>query len=269
MTSLPAELSKVVDVEKPSAARVYDYYLGGNCNFAADRELAKKVAVALPGVNEVARINRAFLGRAVRYCVKAGIRQFLDIGSGVPTVGNVHEVAQQLEPSSRVVYVDNEPVAVAHSELILEDNDLAEVVHADLRDPRSVLESPHTRALIDFDQPVAVLMVALLHFIPDSDRPLDVIATYRDRLAPGSMLAISHVTDESLTEGMHRLVEYYASSANPVTMRKRPEVESLFSGLDLVEPGVVWAPEWQPEAPESVGPAPENSGIYAGVGLKS
>ncbi|HVV20037.1 MAG TPA: SAM-dependent methyltransferase [Pseudonocardiaceae bacterium] len=259
-----------IDIDRPSAARVYDYYLGGSSNFAVDRELARRVAAAIPWVNETARNNRAFLRRAVRFCINAGIRQFLDIGSGTPTVGNVHEIAQRAEPSSRVVYVDNEPVAVAHAELHLEQehNDRATIVQADLRNPEIIFDDPRTKRLIDFDEPVAVLMVAILHFIPDSDGPLDVIGRYRQRMAPGSYLAISHVTDDVHPEKIQKLVDVYQDSSNPVTTRSKQRVAELFTGFDMVEPGIVWTPEWRPETPEQVGENPESSVIYAGVGRR-
>ncbi|AOS62108.1 SAM-dependent methyltransferase [Actinoalloteichus hymeniacidonis] len=272
MASLPGDppgtLPKDVDGDKPAAARVYDYLLGGDCNFAADRELARKTLSVLPEAAAMARINRAFLGRAVRFCAKNGITQFLDLGSGVPTVGNVHEVAQQVAPDCRVVYVDNDPVAVAHSEMILEDNDLAGVVHADVRTPQAVLRSPVTTALIDFDRPVAVLMVALLHFVPDSARPKDIVASFRERMAPGSMVVISHGTDDAQTDEMRRVADFYASSTNPLTVRKYDEVKELFAGFELAEPGLVWAPEWRPQDCDPGTGAPSISGVHVGVGLK-
>ena len=259
-----------IDIDRPSAARVYDYYLGGSSNFAVDRELAHRVATAIPWINEVARDNRAFLRRAVRYCIGAGIRQFLDIGSGTPTSGNVHQVAQRIEPASRVVYVDNEPVAVAHAELQLETehNDRAAIVQADLRTPEIIFDDPRTRRIIDFDEPVAVLMVAILHFIPESDDPVGVIDRYRQRMAPGSYLALSHVTDDVYPEKLGKLVDVYKDSSNPVTTRSRQQVSELFAGFELVEPGIVWTPEWHPETPEQVGEHPESSMVYAGVGRR-
>jgi hypothetical protein len=257
-----------VDVTQPSAARVYDYYLGGACNFEADRALAKKVTGAIPWVNDMARENRHFLRRAVSFCVDNGIRQFLDIGSGTPTVGNVHEVAHQIDPSCRVVYVDNEPVAVAHSQLILGENDKAGIVQADLRDPDVVLGADETRRLIDFDEPVALLMVALLHFIPDSADPRGIIGSYRDALAPGSFFALSHVTDDVYPEQIHQLVQMYENSSNPVTTRTHSEVERLFTGFDMVEPGLVWTATWRPESLDAQRENPDSCAVYAGVGRK-
>ncbi|WP_460959337.1 SAM-dependent methyltransferase [Parasphingorhabdus pacifica] len=253
-----------VDVTRPSAARVYDYYLGGACNFASDRELAKRVTEAVPWVNDLARENRDFLRRAVKVCVDNGIRQFIDVGSGTPTVGNVHEVAQQLDPRCRVAYADNEKVAVEHSRMLLEDNDRALVVEADLRDPDAILGSPEVRELIDFDEPVALLMVAVLHFVPDSDEPGAVIERYRELLAPGSHFVLSHVTDDVHPDRIRQLVDLYRGSTNPVTTREYAEVERFFAGFELLQPGVTWTAAWRTEAREH----PEDCAVYAGVGRK-
>lgn len=175
-----------VDTETPNAARVYDYLLGGAHNFETDRQFGDQVASIVPA-REFARNNRAFLRRVVNYLAhEAGIRQFLDLGSGVPTVGNVHEIAQRASPDCRVVYVDKEPVAVAHSEMILQDNELATVIHADLQHPATVLSHPRTQQLLDFSQPVTVLMCAVLHFIPDEADPPGIITAYRKHCAPAA-----------------------------------------------------------------------------------
>lgn len=257
-----------IDIERPSAARVYDYYLGGSTNFEADRELARRVTEAVPWTTEAARNNRAFLRRAVRFCVNAGIRQFLDIGSGTPTVGNVHEVAQQAEPSCRVVYVDNEPVAVAHAELQLAGNPQAAIVRGDLRNPQAIFDDPSTQKLLDFREPVAILMVAVLPFIPDSNDPLDIIARYREKMAPGSYLAITHGTADVFPEQVNKLAALYSDSPNPVVVRTRQGIIDFFTGLEMVEPGLVWSPEWRPETGGHVSEHPEESMTYAGVGRK-
>ena len=189
-----------IDPTIPSIARTYDYMLGGAHNFAVDRKLAETVDRIMPRTREIARLNRSFLRRAVLFMVESGIRQFLDIGSGVPTVGNVHEVAQAAAPDSRVVYVDKDPVAVAHSELLLEGNDQAAVIQADLREPEKIMTDPATRRLLDFDQPVGLLMVMMLHYVPDSDDPYGVVATYRDTLTSGSYFALSHVTADQRSD---------------------------------------------------------------------
>ncbi|GAA2804105.1 SAM-dependent methyltransferase [Crossiella cryophila] len=257
-----------VDVERPSAARIYDYYLGGGYNFESDRQFARKAISLLPSLPMIAQQNRVFLRRAVRFCVQNGIRQFLDIGSGIPSVGNVHEVARQVDPAARVVYVDNEPVAVAHSRMMLAQDPQTAVVQADVRDPESILDSPEVRRLIDFDEPVAVLMVALLHFIPHADEPKAFLAQYRDAMAPGSFLALSHATLEHQPAITEQVRQLYENSQNPMTARNRAELEILFDGFELVAPGIVFTPAWRPDSPEEVGDDPERSVIYAAVGRR-
>jgi SAM-dependent methyltransferase len=257
-----------IDFDKPSASRMYDYYLGGNHNFKADREVAERALAVMPEGPMLAQINRAFLRRAVLFCVDAGIRQFLDVGSGIPTLGNVHEVAQHAASDARVVYVDIDPVAVAHSRAILAGNDLATVIREDLRRPERILDHPDLRGLLDLNRPVALLAVAVLHFIHDSDDPAGILATLRGALAPGSVLVLSHATDENRPEDAAKIVQLYRGTANPLRMRSREEVAELFAGWDLVEPGLVWAPLWRPESAEDVGEHPERAGIHAGVGYK-
>jgi SAM-dependent methyltransferase len=255
-------------LERPSAARCYDYYLGGAYNFGVDRELAKKVERAVPNVREAAQTNRAFLRRAVRFCVDRGIRQFLDIGSGIPTVGNVHEIAQAVDPASRVVYVDNEPAVLAHSEPIIARNELATMVLGDLVDVDEVVDKAEATRLLDLSEPVAVLMVSLVHFVPDSWQPREVLRRYHERMAPGSYLAFSHVTGDHYPKGMQGLINLYETTRNPVTSRSRAQMADLLSDFELVEPGLVYAPEWRPESPEDVWPEPEKSMGYGAVGRK-
>lgn len=257
-----------VDTTRASIARVYDYLLDGAHNFAIDRELALKGLELLPNLRDAARFNRAFLHRAVRFCLDQGIRQFLDIGSGVPTVGNVHEVAQAVAPDSHVVYVDNEPVAVAHSELILEGNDRAGVVWADAREPHTILSHPTTRRLLDFERPVAVLMVAVLHAIPDKDDPAGIVAQFRDAVVPGSFLAVSHGTSDRGSEQLRIYRDMFKDSQTPVVHRTHEEVFGLFDGWKLIEPGVVFTPEWRPEPGAARVLDPERGFCYAGVATK-
>ncbi|MER7078044.1 S-adenosyl methyltransferase [Saccharopolyspora kobensis] len=257
-----------VDLEKPSAARCYDFYLGGAYNFEVDRELGRKVMEVVPNVQEIAINNRAFLRRAVRYCLDQGVRQFLDIGSGIPTVGNVHEIAQAADPESRVVYVDNEPVAVAHSRAILGDTERATIVQADLLDVEGVLDAPETRRMLDFSRPIAVMMVALVHFVADSSNPREVIRRYYERLPAGSYLGFSHVTGDHYMEGVQGLVKLYEDSINPVTLRTREEVAELIGDFEIVEPGVVYVPDWRPDTEEDVWEQPERSIVYGAVGRK-
>lgn len=264
--SLPAWAPPGVDTESPNAARVYDYWLGGAHNFAADREFGDRVKCVIPA-EYFALMNRAFLGRVVRYLVnEAGIRQILDLGSGVPTVGNVHEIAQDAVPDCRVVYVDNEPVAVAHSELILEGNSRAAIVAADLRDPHAVMSHPDTRRLIDFTEPVAVIMCAVLHFIPDDDDPAGIVADYGDSMAPGSFLAISHATADDYPEDLAEVVMLYERTSTPATLRTHRQICDLFEGFTLLSPGVVFTPLWRPDTPPN-GEDPRRSLCYGGVGV--
>jgi S-adenosyl methyltransferase len=257
-----------IDLERPNAARIYDYLLGGAANFAADREYAEQLLTVMPEARNAARRNRAFLRRAVRFCVEAGIRQFLDVGSGIPTAGNVHEIAQGLAPDCRVVYVDSEPVAVTHSELMLRGNDRAGVLRADLLDPDEVLDAEPVRRLIDFDQPVALLLVSMLHFIPDEVEPYDAVARYVARLAPGSYLVISHgiAIAKERADRVYDLAED-RGHPQPGVGRGIAEVERFFAGTELVEPGLVWAPQWHPESPAD--PADQDETVMvAGVGRK-
>jgi hypothetical protein len=266
-TDLPswAQTTTVDDLDRPNAARVYDYLLGGACNFQPDREFADKLLATIPEAANAARQNRAFLGRAVRFCVAQGIRQFLDIGSGIPTVGNVHEIAQRAAPGSRVVYVDNESIAVAHSELMLSDNDLAAVTAGDLSDPEGVLGSEPVRRLLDLDQPIAVLMAAVLHFVPDSADPYGSVARYVSAMTAGSYLVLSHAARVDLQRSQDGW-KMYDKSTTPGGGRTREEVAAFFAGTEIVAPGVVWTPQWRPDRASDVGENPELALVYAGVG---
>lgn len=264
----PSRLPHDVDLEKASAARCYDYYLGGSHNFEVDRELAGEVERRVPHVKPLAQDNRAFLRRAVRFCLNQGIRQFLDIGSGIPTVGNVHEIAQAVDPYARVLYSDHEPVAVAHSGAILDGNDHADIVQADLVDVAKITESEPARRLLDFDEPIAVMMVALLHFVPESVAPREVIRQYHELMAPGSFLGFSHVTGDGYPDELQSIVDLYANSSNPVTARSHGEVGELFADFELVAPGIVYVPEWRPDTEEDRWDDPARSLVYGAVGRK-
>ncbi|NUT93719.1 MAG: hypothetical protein HOY78_17030 [Saccharothrix sp.] len=256
-----------IDLTRPSAARVYDYYLGGAHNFAVDREMARKAIEMWPEVPLIMQANRAFLRRAVRFCVRAGIRQFLDLGSGIPTVGNVHEVARAADPGARVVYVDIDPIAVTYSRTILGDDPQTAVIRADLRNPDDVLAQ--ARPLLDFEQPIAVMMVAVLHFVGDEDRPADVVAAYRDAVPPGSHLVVSHATQDGQNGQADEHKDLYRSrTATPMTMRSKDQVAGLFAGYDLVDPGVVHLPLWHPESADDVDERPERFAGLAAVGRK-
>ncbi len=258
-----------VDITVPNAARVYDYFLDGSHNFAADRDMANKIQKVMPAVRDAARINRSFLRRAVLFMVDSGIRQFLDIGSGIPTVGNVHEIAQRADPECRVVYVDKEPVAVAHSELLLAGNDRATVIQANLRDVEGILGHSRTRCLLDFDQPIGLLLLAVLHFVPDSWDPVGMLAQYRDRLIPGSYLAVSHVTTDGNPTGLTEIVQQYQDTPEPIYPRSHEEVLRLFAGFELGEPGLVGSAVWRPSGPGDISDSAETNMIsYGALGRK-
>jgi hypothetical protein len=260
----PAWAPPEVDLERPSTARIYDYMLGGLHNFAIDRQMAEQVLTVAPQLRISAHANRGFLRRSVEFLAAAGIRQFLDLGSGIPTVGNVHEAAHRVVPDARVVYVDADPVAVAHSRAIVDEDERVTVIQADIRDPDAVLGDPQLTAALDLSQPVAVLIVAVLHFIPDADDPAGIVSRLRDAVVPGSYLAISHVgaPTRALTPQEQAVAELY-TRANPVALRTGQEVARFFEGLELVEPGLVDPARWH--ADEDVD---ELMPSYAGVGRK-
>lgn len=255
-----------IDVERPSVARMYDYYLGGSHNFAVDRAAAQAMISAVPEAPLMAQANRAFLRRAVHFLIQSGVRQFLDIGSGIPTVGNVHEIAQGAAPDARVVYVDFDPVAVVHSREILADNDGATAFREDLRNPAQILDHPEVHKLLDFSQPVAVILAAVLHFVPDADDPAGILSTIRDRLAPGSYLVLSQASDDGRPADERAEAEkVYQKTDSQLVIRGRAELVALFDGFDLVEPGVVWVPQWRPDSPDSA-VDPERAVFMGGVG---
>jgi SAM-dependent methyltransferase len=265
----PSWAPEGIDLDRPSAARMWDYYLGGSHNFAVDRAAAAKAIAAIPDISVVAQANRAFLRQAVRFSVETGVRQFLDIGSGIPTLGNVHEVAQKAAPDARVVYVDIDPVAVAHSRAILAGNDKAAAIQEDLRNAEAILKHPDLRAVLNLDEPITLLLAAILHFVPDSDDPAGILATYKDAMAPGSYMVISHGSAEGRPEVEGDLFSIYRKLVGTtLTSRTRAELTTLFEPFELVEPGIVWVPQWRPELPNAFEEAPERSGHYAAVGRK-
>jgi S-adenosyl methyltransferase len=235
---------------RPSSARIYDALLGGNHNFEADREAAKRLLAMLPAAGEMARANRAFLNRAVQFMIEAGIRQFLDIGSGIPTVGNVHEIAQGREPGSTVVYVDIDPVAVAHAGEILQHNPRATVIQADMRFPEAILDHPEVRELLDQTQPIGLLLVAMLHFVPDPEA-LTAVERLLAALPSGSYVAISHgVSDTEADQAIPGVTALYRrTDVSTAAGRSRAEILRFFGDAELVPPGLVWVHQW-PEAPE-------------------
>jgi SAM-dependent methyltransferase len=258
-----------IDTERPSAARIYDYALGGLHNFAVDRETARRMFAEMPDLPLLMQANRAFLRRAVQYLVGVGIRQFLDLGSGIPTVGNVHEVAHKLAPDVRVMYVDIDPVAVAHSRAVLGDDPRTAVIQEDIRRPDHILAHPDVRSLLDFDQPVGLLIVSVLQFFPDSDNPAGIVARLRDALAPGSYVVISQPTDDARSEeGSRARQAFERGRPGHFHFTTRPAFERLLEGWTPVPPGIVWLPEWHPDSPDDVDDHPELSMLYAGAGRK-
>jgi hypothetical protein len=259
-----------IDTTRPHPARMYDAYLGGKDNYPVDREAVGRILSLWPEARLNARANRAFLQRAVRFLAgEAGIRQFIDIGTGIPAAGNVHEIAAQAAPDARVVYVDNDPIVHVHANALLTGSGTT-IMLADLRDPHAILADPKLRAQIDFTRPVGLLLVAILHFITRSEDPAGILATLRDALPAGSYLALSHGTADFHPPGTTDEAEAaYQNAAAPLQLRTHSEVAAYFDGFALLEPGLVQAPLWRPD---SRAPRPEDLariGIYAGVGRKT
>jgi len=264
-----------VDTNTPNVARVWDYQLGGKDNFAADRAAADTLneacrAVGAPDGRVVARENRDFIDRAVRYLAgPAGIRQFIDVGAGLPTQGNVHQIAQQVNPDAAVVYVDYDPLVLVHGRALLADNANTVVIQADAREPDHILTHPELREVIDLGQPAAVLLVALLHLLPDDENPTRIVTHLRDALTPGSYLAITHFTGDARPDLAAKVAEEFARLriTTPLISRTHSQILAFFDGFDLVEPGLVFPTLWRPDPT----PAEPDSGaqwMYAGVGRK-
>lgn len=251
------------DATVPNVARVYDYLLGGKDHFPADRDFAARLMAARPDTQMTIRENRRFLGRVVTWLGEAGVRQFLDLGTGLPTSENVHQVAQRANPDTRIVYVDNDPAVVAHSRALLaQPSRNVAVVHADLRDPAAIFDARQTRELIDWTQPVAILMLAVLHFVPDADQPHDLVAQYVARLPHGGYLALSHA---ELRTGVDEIASLYTAQASSAAQARTPQhINEFFGGLVLVEPGLVPVSSWRP----SVTRADVNPWFLGGVGVK-
>jgi S-adenosyl methyltransferase len=254
----------------PSAARMYDYYLGGHHNLAIDREAAERAIAIYPGFPLIMQVNRAFLRRAVQFLVAQGIDRILDIGSGIPTVGNIHQIAQQVNPRAQVVYVDIDPVAVAQSTALLQDDPAANIIHADVREPEVILDHPWVRDLIAPGQPVGLILAFVLHFVADDEQAMAVVGRLRDALPPGSYVVITHGTAEHMPQDtFERLVRLYKNTSQPVRIRSRADIERFFGGLELVDPGLVYVPMWRPEEQtDLLLDRPEESGGFAGVALK-
>ncbi|MEV7778605.1 SAM-dependent methyltransferase [Kitasatospora sp. NPDC088351] len=256
------------DLDKPNAARVYDYYLGGSHNFEVDREMARKAIALWPELPQIMRSNRAFLRRAVQFLAERGITRFLDIGSGIPTFGAVHEHARAIRPETEVVYIDRDPVAVAHSRLLLENDPQSAVVQADLRDIDDLLSRPEVKALLAAGEPVGVLLVAVMHFVSDAEEPRKLLSVLHDALPPGSALVLSHASLEGRPDQAEDHQKLYQRTPTPLTMRTHEQITAMFTGFELVEPGVVYLPQWRPDQPEAVGQHPERMTGVAGVGFR-
>lgn len=256
-----------IDPSVPSPARMYDYYLGGKDNFESDRAAAEEIFSQIPALPEIARDNRGMMQRAVRYLAARGITQFIDIGTGLPTQGNVHEIAQSVNPESHIVYADNDPIVLAHARALLTSSPegATRYIAADLRDPESLFAHPKLREIIDLDRPVGLILVAVLHFITEDEDPYAILARYRSHLPAGSYLVLAHASREDRPEEAWKKMEaVYARSSAPFIFRGQDRVRRLFDGFELMEPGLVHTPEWRPEPgvtiPES---APWN---FGGVG---
>jgi O-methyltransferase involved in polyketide biosynthesis len=262
----PAPIS--IDATRPNVARIYDYLLGGKDNFGADREAARRLLDSIPDVRAIARDNRSFLGRVVRYLVaEGGIRQFLDLGCGLPTQANVHQLAQGLVPGVRVVYVDNDPMVASHGRALLASGDQVVMVLSDLRQPAAILAHPEVSGLLDLSQPVAVLCTSTLHFIADEAETGMILAAYRDQVASGSYLAISHaVQTEELAKEGREAEGVYRQASSQLHVRPQADVLRFFDGFELVEPGLTWIAEWRPEP--GTAPIGRPRSILGGVGRK-
>jgi len=257
-----------IDTSRPHPARMYNVFLGGKDNYAADQAAAAEVLRAAPEVRVTAVENRAFVARAVRYLVgEAGLRQIIDIGTGIPSAGAVHEVADQVAPGVKVAYVDNDPIVHVHAQALLSKHGTTCIVLADVRQPTAILAHPQVAELIDFSEPVAVLLAAVLHFVTDAERPGQIVATLRDALVPGSYLALSHATGDFRTESATRAAAVYDTATSPMNLRGRGQITELFDGFEILDPGIVPMPMWRPD-----GKQPRETDIvlgYCGVGRKT
>ncbi|MFF9900104.1 SAM-dependent methyltransferase [Streptomyces longispororuber] len=269
----PAWAPPGIDIAMPSVARINDCYLGGSYNFEADREAARHAMVFLPGLPKIAQANRAFMRRAVRFAAAEGVTRILDIGCGIPSSGAPHEVARAADPAARVVYVDHDPVAVAHAGATVEGDPRAAAVLADLRRPRDILGDPDVKAVLDARLPVLLLLVAVLHFVEDAYDPYAAVGELRDATAPGSLLAVTHAAYEGTPvprEQTDGAVGVYNDIRNPLIMRSRAEIARFFEGYDMVEPGLVPMPQWRAdtELDADAVEEPWASSGFAGVGRK-
>ncbi|MCG5218661.1 SAM-dependent methyltransferase [Streptosporangium sp. KLBMP 9127] len=237
-----------IDPTVPSVARMYDYYLGGKDNFASDRAAAEQFIQVVPGIREMARSNRAFLSRVVELLAAEGVRQFLDIGSGLPTRENVHQIAHRTAPDAQVVYVDNDPIVLVHGRALLADNPRTRVVQADMREPEDLLANEEIEDVVDFDRPVAVLLVSMLHFVSDDAVVERVTTAFRERLAPGSYLVITHAFEGDVSAEVQEAGQrvYRSTTTGSITSRGPKDLAELVAGMEVLEPGIVPVQAWRP-----------------------
>lgn len=244
-TSLDGRLG----LDRPHGARVYDYFLGGKTNFAMDRQTAEHLLEVFPGFRTAAQSNRMWMHRAARYAAERGITQFLDIGTGIPTSPNLHEVVQEITPDAKVVYVDNDPIVLAHSRALLVSSEEGKTAYleADVIDPQSILESDEVKETLDLSKPVAVSLVGVFHYLPDALKPYDLVKQLVDAVAPGSYLMFSHCTPDFAPDLWERVIQVYKADGGDAQVRSKEEVERFFEGTELVEPGVVMPFNWYPD----------------------
>ena len=260
-----------LQLDRAHSARMYDYFLGGKTNFPADRDAAGKVLAVFPAALVAARINREFMHRATRYLARQGMRQFLDIGTGIPTSPNLHEVAQRIAPAARVVYTDNDPIVLAHAEALLHSTPEGRTAYAeaDVTDPAAVLSTPQLRETLDLREPVALSLNALLHFVPDSRDVYGIVEHFKAALPSGSTLAISHATADFAPEAMGSITEIYRRAGTEVALRSKAQFGRFFDGWELVEPGITLSHKWRPDDPRDASHVTDaEAACYAAVARK-
>ncbi|MGW2959363.1 SAM-dependent methyltransferase [Streptomyces sp. NPDC001220] len=258
-----------IDTSKPHSARMYDYYLGGKDHFEVDRQAGESVASAYPSVFVAARENRAFMHRATRVLAREhGIRQWLDIGTGIPTEPNLHQVAQSVVPDARVVYADNDPLVLKYAERLTRSNVKGRTtyIEADVNDPQALIDAPELAEILDFERPVALSLNALMHFVTDAQDPYGIVSRLLDVVPSGSALALSHVTPDFDPDSWEKVAEIYHNGGTPVRFRTRDEVTRFFDGLELLDPGVSLAHHWRPDSESTAGDAEVS--LWTGVGIK-
>jgi len=260
-----------IDSETAHPARRYDYWLGGKDNFAADRESGDAIAAVFPGIRTAVLENRKFLQRTVQHAVQTGVRQFLDIGTGLPTADNTHEVAQQADPAARIVYVDNDPIVLSHARALLTSSPQGATAYidADLRRPQDILTDPQLTGTLDLTKPVALMLVAVLHFLPDHQQAYQIVRTLMHPLAPGSLLIISHASHDTLAPGVaDDLTTERIPSLRDFTARTREQILAFFAGLTLIPPGLQLISEWRPE-PGTIPPPADQVSTYGAIARKT